>query len=89
MKPLYGQGKKISSHVNIIPAEALTGDDIHDLAVCCAIWTAGGLMKRRELEIVADKVRAMHPNYPAQVAQTCKKIVENHFGYIHFVCTQV
>ena len=85
MKPIYGKGHKITNHVNFIPTEAMTGDDVHDLAVCCAIWTALGMMSRRELEVVADVVREKHPNYPAQVAKTCKEIASGQLGYIYFV----
>ena len=81
----YGKGHKISRHVNVVPPEAMTGDNIHDLAVCCAIWTAGKWMSREELAIVADAIRAKHPNYPSQVAKTCKQIAQQELGYIYFV----
>lgn len=84
MKANY-KGHKIPPHVNIIPPEAMIGKNPHDLAVCCAIWTAGGLMTQEELEIVADCVREKHPKYTAQVAKTCWKIVDEELGYIYFV----
>jgi len=80
----YGRGHRISEHVNIVPAEAMTGDDVHDLAVCCAIWTAGKWMSQEELAVVADVIRAKHPNYPAQVAKTCKNIADEELGYIYY-----
>lgn len=85
MKPLYGRSKRINDYVNIIPAEALTGDDVYDTAVCCAIWTASGLMTKEQLAKIADRIRAIHPNYPTQVAKTCKMIAREELGYIYLI----
>ena len=75
---------RVPNHVNIIPAEYLSGDDILDVAVVATIMTAGGLYPRRMLEDIADIIRSKHPNYPKRVAETCKLIAEEGGGRIDY-----
>ena len=59
----------------------MTGNQHHDYAVYCAMLTASKIISQGDLEKVADWI----PSYiRKQVAETCKKIAQEHLGYIWF-----
>ena len=79
MKSTYNHGHQISEYTQIIPAEAMTGDNEHDYALYCAILTAGKFMTIKELTKVAD---AISPATGKQVAESCRRITNENLGYI-------
>ena len=79
MKSNYGKGNQTPEFKQIFPAEAMTGNKYHDFAVYCAMLTAFKIISRKELEKVADLTPFQ---IRQQVAKTCKKIVQEHQGFI-------
>ena len=79
MKSNYGIGLNLPQYVQIFPIEAMTGNPFHNYGIYCAILTAFKIMQRKELERVADLTP---PQYRKPIAETYKRIVEEHLGYI-------
>jgi len=79
LKANYGKEINLPQYTQIFPTEAMTGNPFHDYGVYCAMLTAFKVMTRKELEAVADRTPT-HLRKP--IAETCKKIVREHLGYI-------
>jgi len=80
MKSNYGRGLSCCPEYSLIfPAEAMTGNPFHDYGVYCAMLMALKVMSQKELEKVADLTP---PQYRKPIAETYKKIVREHSGYI-------
>ena len=75
----YGNGHNLPAFTQIIPAEAMTGDNRHDYAVFCALLTAAKIMTHEELVEVAELL-PLHIR--RQVADTCKRIIQEQQGFI-------
>ena len=82
MKSNCGKGYSFPEYKQIFPPEAMNGNNWHNYAVYCGILTASGIMNIEELIKVADWIHHRSPEINQQVAETCKKIVQEHLGYI-------
>ena len=79
MKSNYGIGHNLPAFTQMIPPEAMTGDNRHDYAVYSALLTAAKMMSHEELVKVAERL-PLHTR--RQVADTCKRIVQEQQGFI-------
>jgi len=75
----FRKGITLPQYTQIFPAEAMTGNSFHDYGVYCAMLTAFKAMTRKELETIADLTP---PQFRKPIAETCKRIVREHLGYI-------
>ena len=66
-----------------IPAECLTGDDLHDAAVVMTICAAYGKVDVKTVEKTADRIFAVRPSLLPVIADTCRKIAESDAGEVY------
>lgn len=82
MKSNYGNGIKVTEYKQIISAEVMTGEDIHDFAICSCLFVNFGKMRVDQLQSLSDWIYFHDPRINKQVVETCKKIVKEQLGYI-------
>ena len=87
MKSNYGNGYKITPDKQIVPIEAMTGEDIHDFAVCCCLLVNFGKMRVDQLQSLSNWIYFRDARINTQVVETCKKIVKEQLGYIYDICS--
>jgi len=82
LKSNYDNGHKVIQYRQIIPAEAMTGEDIHDFAICCCLLVNFGKMRVDQLQSLSDWIYHRDPRINKQIVETCKQIVREQLGYI-------